>query len=84
MIKTVDASTLRNHLADVVKEVAAKRDYVLLTRKARPTAVLVNLDFFEDLLALSSKGYLRSIREARKDFKAGRTFSHHDVFGNLG
>ncbi len=84
MVKTVDASTLRNHLADVVKEVIAKRDFVLLTRKTKPMAALVNLDFFEDLLALTSKEYLQSIREARSDYKAGRTFSHREVFGKLG
>lgn len=83
-MKTVDASTLRNHLADAVKEVASKTHYMLVTRNARPIAALVNLDFFEDLLALSSKEYLKSIREARRDHKAGRTFTHRDVFGELG
>ncbi len=84
MLKTVDASTLRNNLADVVKEVSSKKDFILLTKKSRPMAALVNLDFFEDLLALTSKEYLRSIREARSDYKGGRTFTHREVFGKLG
>lgn len=84
MIKTVDTSTLRAHLADTVEEVSGRRDFVLVTRKARPMAALVNLDLFEDLLALTSKPYLKSIKDARADYKAGRTHTHRDVFGDIG
>ena len=38
-------------------------------------------DFIEDLLAATSPEYLASVREARADYKAGRTASHEDVFG---
>ena len=37
-------------------------------------------DLIEDLLALSSEGYLRSIKEARRDYKAGRTKRLEEVF----
>ena len=84
MIKAVDASTLRNHLADAVKEVVAKRDYLLVTRRDKPVAALVDLDFFEDLLALTSKEYVKSIREARRDYKDGRVFTHRQAFGDIG
>ncbi|HJT20844.1 MAG TPA: hypothetical protein VJ746_10265 [Nitrospira sp.] len=39
------------------------------------------LVFLEDLLAATSPEYLRSIREARRDHKAGRVKSHREVFG---
>ena len=84
MLKTVEASTLRNNLADVMGEVTGKKDYVLVTRRSRPLAALVNLDFLEDLLALTRKDYLKSIRQARTDYKAGRVSSHQEVFGRLG
>jgi len=38
-------------------------------------------EFIEDLLAATYPEYLSSIREARSDYKAGRTASHKDVFG---
>ena len=38
--------------------------------------------FLEDLLASTSPEYLRSIREARADYEAGRVKSHEEVFGN--
>lgn len=39
------------------------------------------LIFLEDLMAATSPEYLRSIREARRDYKAGKVKSHADVFG---
>jgi hypothetical protein len=37
--------------------------------------------FLEDLLAATSPEYLRSIRDARADYKSGRIKSHEEVFG---
>ena len=37
--------------------------------------------FLEDLIAATSPEYLQSIREARRDFKAGKVKSHRQVFG---
>jgi hypothetical protein len=38
-------------------------------------------EFIEDLLAATCPEYLASIREARAEYKVGRTASHKDVFG---
>ncbi len=37
--------------------------------------------FIEDLLAMTSPEYLQSIKEARAEYKAGRTKSHKEIFG---
>jgi len=37
--------------------------------------------FLEDLLAATSPGYLKSIKESRDDYRAGRIKSHEEVFG---
>jgi len=37
--------------------------------------------FLEDLLAATSPEYLESIREARRQHKAGKVKSHAEVFG---
>ena len=37
--------------------------------------------FLEDLLASTSPEYLKSIKEARADYKAGRVKTHIEVFG---
>jgi len=35
----------------------------------------------ENLLAATSPEYLESIKEARKNYKEGRTLSHNELFG---
>ena len=37
-------------------------------------------DLVEDLLALSSKEYIRSVEEARRDYKEGRVKRFEEVF----
>ena len=37
--------------------------------------------FIEDLLAITSPDYLQSIQEAREEYKAGKTKSHNEIFG---
>lgn len=37
--------------------------------------------FIEDLLAMTSPDYLKSVREARAEYKAGKTKSHKEIFG---
>jgi len=37
--------------------------------------------FLEDLLAATSPEYLRSIKEARAEYKAGKVKTHEEVFG---
>ena len=37
--------------------------------------------FLENLLAATSPEYLKSIKEARDDYRAGRVKSHEEVFG---
>ncbi|MFA5803736.1 MAG: hypothetical protein WC879_03740 [Melioribacteraceae bacterium] len=36
--------------------------------------------FVEDLLAAASPEYIKSIEEAREDYKKGRIYSHKEVF----
>jgi hypothetical protein len=38
--------------------------------------------FLEDLLAATSPEYLDSIKQARADYKAGRTVTHDEAFGS--
>lgn len=37
--------------------------------------------FIEDLIAMTSSDYLDSIKEARAEYRAGKTKSHKEIFG---
>lgn len=80
----IQTTTLRNNLSDILKTIEKKKDYLLVTERGKKArAVLVNLDFFEDMLALNSPSYLKSIKEARRQIKKGEYFTHNEVFGEL-
>jgi len=40
----------------------------------------VRQDFIEDLQAATSPSYVNSIREARAEYRTGKTLSHNEVF----
>ena len=83
MTQYISTATLRSNLADAVKSVASRNPFLVVTKKHRPVSALVNIDFFEDLLARASPEYLKSIRQAREDYRKGRVHSHHEIFGRL-
>lgn len=79
----IGTTTLRNNLADTLAEVSKKRKYLLVARKGKITSAVVNIDLFEDLLALADKNYLNSIRKARKEFERGEFFAFEELFGEI-
>jgi PHD/YefM family antitoxin component YafN of YafNO toxin-antitoxin module len=82
-MKNITTSRLRENLADAIDAVEKKEKYLLVTRSGEAKAALVNLDYFEDLLALNSPKYLASIREAREQYKRGEVYTHEEVFGEV-
>lgn len=78
----VTTTTLRNNFADSLKE-ALKRDYLLVAKRGKIISALVNIDLFEDLLALKNKKYLASIKKAREEYRRGQVFTHEQVFGEI-
>jgi len=83
MNQVVSTTTLRGNLAEAIKHVGKKKDYLLVTKGGKVKSALVDIDFFEDLLALKSKKYVESVRKARSEVKKGEVFSHEEVFGDL-
>mgnify|MGYP001592980615 CR=1 FL=1 len=79
----INATVLRNNLADALSEVTDKKEFLLVAKKGKITSAIVNIDLFEDLLALSNKDYLDSIREAREDYEKGRVKTFEEVFGEV-
>lgn len=78
----VTTTILRNNLADIIDEVERKK-YLLVAKKGNITSALVNIDLFEDLIALVNKKYVESIKKARTEYKRGDFLTHDQVFGKL-
>ena len=79
----ITVSTLRSNLANVIKEVKTKKDYFLIGKRGKIESALVDVDLFEDLLELSNKDYLKSIKQARQDVKRGNFVTLEEAFGEI-
>ncbi|MBA3724212.1 MAG: hypothetical protein H0W89_04995 [Candidatus Levybacteria bacterium] len=82
-MNVISTTVLRNNLADSLKEITNKKDYLLVAKKGKVTSALVNIDLFEDLLALASKDYKNAIKKARQEYEEGNVLTHDQVFGDL-
>ena len=84
MPDVIQATTFRSNLSDVLDTIEKKETkYLLVARKGKISAALVNLDVFEGLLGLTSPKFVKSIEEARKQIKKGETSIHSELFGEL-
>lgn len=81
-MNVINTTVLRNNLADSLKQVA-KKDYLLVAKKGKITSAIVNIDLFEDLLALANRKYLESVKKAREEYKTGNVLTHEQVFGAI-
>ncbi len=75
MSKTVPVRNFRTHLAELLDEVADRREHVTVTRRGRPAAVLVPIDEYEALEEtaeiLSDEDTLAALRRGLDDLAAG-------------
>lgn len=88
MAKTVPFTVARATLSDLLDEVHASRDHVVISRNGRPVALLMSLDEYESLQetieVLSDEELMEQLRESEEDVKAGRTYSLEEVKRDLG
>ena len=56
---------------------------LIITERSLPTAVLIDLDEFEDLLSSKDADFKKSIMHAREQYKKGNVYSMDDVFGDI-
>jgi prevent-host-death family protein len=83
MSKTVPVREFRSHLADLLDEVADRREHVTITRHGRPSAVLVPVNEYEALEEtaeiLSDDDTLAAIRRGLDDLASGDEISLEQV-----
>ena len=69
MAETLPLATVKAHLSELIEQVSAQHDRIVVTRNGRPAAVLVSpedLESLEETLAvLSDPGLLRQVRMGR-------------------
>jgi prevent-host-death family protein len=72
-------SNLRSNLADALDQ-AAKGDIVLVKRRGKPDAALIDSDLLEDYIAATNPRIIKKITKARAEVTSGKTVPFDDVF----
>jgi prevent-host-death family protein len=86
MARTLPISEVKTRLPELVTGVADREEEIVVTRKGKPAAVLVNFAEYERLKAtldvLSDPDLMAQIRKSERFYAAGRRgLSFEDVFG---
>ncbi len=87
MAKTIPVREFRSNLAEVISDVADRRDHVVLTRNGRPAAALVPVDEYQALEEtaeiLSDAATLEAIQSGLEDLARDDTIEFADLRGEL-
>jgi antitoxin YefM len=86
MAKTLPISAVKTHLPELLTGVEEREEEIVVTRRGRPAAVLLNYAEYgrlkDTLDVLSDPFLMRQIRRSRGFFaKGGKGLSFEDVFG---
>jgi antitoxin YefM len=83
MAKTIPVGELRSNLAELLSDVADRRDHVVVTRNGRPAAVLVPVDEYEALEEtaeiLSDGATLEALQAGLGEIARGETVELDDL-----
>jgi prevent-host-death family protein len=86
-MKSIPISDLRQRVADVIDDVQASDEPMVVLQRSRPAAYLVNPDRFErdqaELSALRRALFLNEVREAEAEYQSGESRSFDDIDGLL-
>lgn len=83
MIKTINATKFRNNFKDTMDHVKKSKKPLIITDRDVPSAILVDIDEYEDLLSGKDKEYLVSIKNARAQYAKGNVLTMTDVFADV-
>jgi antitoxin YefM len=88
MARIVPFTEARARLTELLDDVEAKHEHVVITRNGRPAAVVVSPEEWEALEEtveiLQDDELLAALRESQEDVEAGRLFSLDEVKRELG
>lgn len=80
---TLPLADVKNRLSEVINDVVATHERVVVTRNGRPAAVILSPDDLESLeetlAVLADHDLVRQLRDSRDDLAAGRVHGVEDL-----
>jgi antitoxin YefM len=88
MARTIPFTEARARLTELLDEVEARHEHVVITRNGKPTAVVLSTVEYDALVEtleiLQDEDTLEALRESERDVQAGRLSSLDEVRRGLG
>lgn len=88
MARTIPFTEARARLSELLDELEARHEHVVITRNGRPAAVLVPAEeqeiLEETLQILQDEELLQALRESEEDVRNGRVIPLREVGRELG
>jgi antitoxin YefM len=82
-MRTLSLTEARKELPNIVDEVSASHEHVVITKRGRPAVVVMSPDEFESwqetLEIMADKKAMAAIARAERDIRAGRVRSWEDI-----
>ncbi len=79
MVNTITLKELRPELPGVIRDIDIRLDRFIITKRGKPTAIMMSLDDYEGLLEtieiLSDKEAVKRIKKAKQQIKEGKIIS---------
>lgn len=79
----VPVSEVRGKLPEFIKKIKHAAKHLIITKNGRAEAVMMTPEEFETLEIKADRKLMQSLVRAQEDTKAGKFYSHEDVFGNV-
>jgi antitoxin YefM len=73
MITTVPAYIARTQLGALLRRVSQRRARVVISRRGKPTAVLLSAADFDDILEELDPEFQKSLKAAAKEYQTGKS-----------
>ncbi len=73
MATTVPAYVARTQLGSLLEQVREKKARFVITKSGRPTAVLVGVEDFDDMIEELDREFRKSLKVAAKEYRAGKS-----------
>ena len=88
MARTVPLTEARASLSELLDEIVAQQDHVVITRNGRPVALLMSMDEWESweetIEVLSDEETMAALKRSEEDVAAGRLVELDDVLSRHG
>ncbi|MFH1868672.1 MAG: type II toxin-antitoxin system Phd/YefM family antitoxin [Candidatus Omnitrophota bacterium] len=79
----IPISEARARLPELVKKISGIGKHFIITRNGRAEAVIMSPEELETLEIKADRKLMQSLVRAEEDIKAGRVYSHKEVFKDV-